>query len=257
MGTPMRLGEAGAVLRQRAREYAERLRASGKSDEEFLSDDSVGHLLIGALEYAYVSQIAAEQQAFERYMSQVSIERQAFERHDDSVLITRDGTFTGKMIEQQLGILRSEQKCTDWEVVLDSGRCTACGVREPEIQPGETRFVHHMTQVHFRAELAQAVEGVDLGAFEVEQAFVGSLLQFRGRPEHPARRRATVLLEGLRLRGDLSSRGEDGDEKHLASGEDKFPFDTCKAVLTLGLQVTNRSDKAQRFAIKLVGKALR
>ena len=131
-----------------------------------------------------------------------------------------------------------------YEFVLDSEKCYSCGQSKPEIAPDETRTVNVVPQVYFRAESAASIGGIDYSAFMVEELRVGQ------RQQLASPRNAIVLLERLREESDHSPA--------LRRGEHFVPWrlDVCQPALYISMVVRNVSDRPQRFAIKLKGKAI-
>ena len=140
------------------------------------------------------------------------------------------------------GTSRVLSRAVDHEVLIDSGSCQMRGNGKPEIQPGETRSVGVTPWCLFRAGTAGRVDGIDYAAFEVEAILVGPRGQINGR------RAASVLFEHLRMNSDLDECEKNRENPHA--------LDTCQHAVHIGMLVKNISDRPQRFAIKLRGKAI-
>ena len=105
------------------------------------------------------------------------------------------------------------------------------------VAPGESCTVGIGSPCLFRADCAVGVDGVDYDAFDAEMAMVGAMPQFR------TARPANELLHRLIRESDATF------QRHGR-------FATCQLGLTISITVRNTSDRPQRFAIKLVGKAV-
>lgn len=113
------------------------------------------------------------------------------------------------------------------------------------LQSGASVVVHMRPDTLFRAECAEAIEGIDYDLFALEAAWVGFRPMFRS--ARPARE----FLEQLRWPSDGPL---DGDLTFNSSNSEMFSI--CDAATAISVRVRNVSDRPARFAVWLAGKAV-
>ncbi len=126
---------------------------------------------------------------------------------------------------------------------VDSRTCHLCGGKETDIAPGATRSLNKTMQCLFRVDQVMPVEGIDYSAFDINSVKVGFQEQF------PISFVTSNIFDSMFRGKNLP----EGDKHH---NSENAPWDVCRPGLYITFTVTNRSDKAQPFAISVSGKAI-